>query len=114
MDKAERLIGSRIAQARKNKNLSQEQLAELCNIAPCTISRIETGRNSAPVKTLLNIAANLNIGLDYLFYDLLPKESTNRLSPQIEEIVALLEKLDENEQKFVHTMLSQYVFHLLN
>lgn len=113
MDNAEKLIGNRIAQARKNKNLSQEQLAELCNIAPCTISRIETGRNSAPVKTLLNIAANLNIGLDYLFYDLLPKENTNRLSPHIKETIALLEKLDENEQKFIYSMISQYFSHLM-
>ena len=45
-------IGLRLSQARKEKNLTQEQLAERTSFSVSEISRIETGRNDAPLGTL--------------------------------------------------------------
>ena len=38
------ILGFQLAYCRRNEKLSQEQFAELVNCSPCTISRIENGR----------------------------------------------------------------------
>ncbi len=70
------MLGKRLAQARKSRNLTQEKLAELCNLSVSTISRIETGTCATPLKTLVNICCKLGIGLDYLLFDSLENKKT--------------------------------------
>ena len=60
-------IGKQIKEFRLNKNLTQEQLAELCDMSNIHISNIERGLGSISLSTLekitdcleLNIAINL-------------------------------------------------------
>lgn len=50
-------LGRRIAELRKSKGLTQEELVELCNISVRTIQRIETGEvtpRSYTIKTILS------------------------------------------------------------
>ena len=49
-------IGKRIAEIRKSKGLSQTKLAELTDIAPGNIARIEKGRYSTGIDLLSKIA----------------------------------------------------------
>lgn len=65
----ENYIGKRLSQARKANNLTQEQFSELTGISVSEISRIETGRNSTTIDTLLKFSEVLKIGLDDLLYD---------------------------------------------
>jgi len=53
-------IGRRIAELRKEQNLTQAQLAERCGIAQAHIARIETGRYSVGFDTLQTIADALD------------------------------------------------------
>lgn len=46
---------------RKEKNISQEQLAELCDCATSTIGCIEIGRQSPSFEMIINIATALEI-----------------------------------------------------
>ena len=59
-------IGKRIAEIRKSKGLSQAKLAELTDIAPGNIARIETGRYSTGVDLLSKIADALGYKLDFI------------------------------------------------
>ena len=59
-------IGKRIAEIRKSKGLSQAKLAELTDIAPGNIARIETGRYSTGIDLLSKIADAVGYKLDFI------------------------------------------------
>ena len=59
-------IGKRIAEIRKSKGLSQTKLAELTDIAPGNIARIETGKYSTGIDLLSRIADALGYKLDFI------------------------------------------------
>lgn len=61
-------IGKFILKCRKEKNLTQEQLAELIGVSRKSISRWENG-NSMPDYATLDILCNaLNISINELYY----------------------------------------------
>lgn len=45
-------IGAKIADARKSRNLTQQELADLAGLPQVTIARIERGTNAPSVATL--------------------------------------------------------------
>ncbi|MHB8130005.1 MAG: helix-turn-helix domain-containing protein [Mobilitalea sp.] len=59
-------IGERIRECRKQLNLSQEQLAEVIDITPNTISNMETGSYNASVDNIIKLALFFKVSLDYL------------------------------------------------
>lgn len=60
-------IGLNILHYRKEQGLTQENLAERCNLSRNYIQRIETAMCSCTVNTLIDIADALNIPLVKLF-----------------------------------------------
>ena len=61
------LLGKRIKELRKEKGLTQEQLAETVGIEPNNLSRIEKGRNYPTPENLSKIANALNVSVDKLY-----------------------------------------------
>lgn len=59
-------LGSRIRQARTNRNMSQIELAEACGISVPYVSDIERGKKCFSVDILLRIALALQISTDWL------------------------------------------------
>ena len=59
-------IGNNIATLRKNKNLTQEELANILNVSTKTISSYETNRNIPNIETLILLAKALNCSVDSL------------------------------------------------
>ena len=59
-------IRNRIRKFRKQKNISQEKLAELIDKCPSYISYIETGRKRLSLETLVDIANTLQVSADEL------------------------------------------------
>ncbi|PIY72121.1 transcriptional regulator [Candidatus Roizmanbacteria bacterium CG_4_10_14_0_8_um_filter_33_9] len=60
-------LGKEIIKIRKEKGLSQEDLAFDSSLDRTTVAVIEEGKNNLTVKTLLKIASNLDIKLWQLF-----------------------------------------------
>lgn len=56
----------RLKELRKQKNLSQLQLAMALNMNQNSISRYETGEREADYKTLILFADYFNVSIDYL------------------------------------------------
>jgi len=54
-------FGDRLRQARKERGLTQEQLAERCGITPGFISRLERGEDNPGMSTVIKLAAALGI-----------------------------------------------------
>ena len=59
-------VGRRIAELRKEQNMTQAQLADRCGIAQAHIARIETGRYSVGLDTLAQIATALGRSIDFV------------------------------------------------
>lgn len=71
----------RLIELRKNKGLSQEQMAKEFEVTPMTYSRWETRKNVPDLNTVIAIANYFNVSVDYLLdresNDLTPEESEN-------------------------------------
>ena len=61
-------LGLRVKQCRKMHNFTQEQLAELIDVSPHYIYEIEKGLKTMSLHTLVDIAAALNVSIDYLLF----------------------------------------------
>lgn len=60
-------LGQKIQQLRKERKITQEQLAELVGIDPKNISRIENGNNYPTAENLTSIAEALSVNIYELF-----------------------------------------------
>ncbi len=87
-----KLLGKRLQELRKRKGFKQEQLAELCNVEPASISNIENGRNYPSFQTLENIIKFLDVS----FLDVFKFEHKQESQHLLAEINTILNK---NPQK---------------
>lgn len=62
-------LGERIRKARKQQHLTQEQLAEACNLSTAHIGHIERGTRALSIESLITISDILNVSTDYLLLD---------------------------------------------
>lgn len=60
------MFSERLKEARKNKNLSQEQVAEKLNTARSNISKYETGFMEPSLQTLKELCELYEVSADYL------------------------------------------------
>ena len=66
-ERVNQLLGSKIRQLRKERNLTLKQLANKTALSVSLISQIELGKSAASVSTLRKLAAALGVTLSYLF-----------------------------------------------
>ncbi len=59
-------FGKFIRDSRENKNMSQEQLAEKCNVTDKSISNIELGKSDPKLSTVMRICNVLEIDVNAL------------------------------------------------
>jgi len=83
MNKKE-LLGKRLRELRKRKGINQEQLAEMIDVDPTTISNIENGKNYPSLVNLENLLNVLNSSFLEAF-DFEHKNSSENLIYQINE-----------------------------
>lgn len=62
-------VGKKIREQRKKLNITQEQLAEMCEVSPSYIGHIERGSRNLSMNTAIKLCSALEIGLDFLFLD---------------------------------------------
>lgn len=63
-------FGTRIAELRKQRNISQEELAERCGVHRTYIGSIERGEKSPTLNTMVKFAKGLGLSLSDFFTDL--------------------------------------------
>jgi transcriptional regulator with XRE-family HTH domain len=67
MSKENSIIGDNIKKLRLQKDLSQDKLARLADIAFATLTKIESGETPNPtIETVKKIAAALDVSIDDL------------------------------------------------
>ena len=72
-------IGNFIRECRKNKNLTQKQLADKLYVEPKTISKWETGNGLPDVSIMKKLCNELEISLSELFLGEHIKEKSNEI-----------------------------------
>lgn len=60
-------FGKRVAMLRKDRNITQQQLAEDIGVSVVTVAYIETGKQWVRPKTLSKIAKSLSVSISELF-----------------------------------------------
>ncbi len=59
-------IGHRIRQIREGKNITQQDLAAMCNFEKSNMSRIESGKNNLTIYTLHKISKALSTTIAHI------------------------------------------------
>lgn len=60
-------FGKRVAQVRKNRGVTQQELSERLNMSVVTVAYIETGKRFPRLGTLQKIASSLRVDISDLF-----------------------------------------------
>lgn len=80
-----KFFGKRIKELRKHKNLTQEQLADIIDLDPKQVCRIENGACFTTFETLEKIANIFGVEISQLF-DFSHKQPRERLIQEMNEI----------------------------
>ncbi|CCP05019.1 Putative HTH-type transcriptional regulatory protein [Erwinia amylovora Ea644] len=104
-----RELGARVALARKELQLTQQQLAEQLGIAQQTMAHYEGGRLKVSASLLPQLAQILNLSLDELLG--LPTRRTARRGPssRLEQQIDVIRQMPMTRQKFVSEMLDNVI-----
>lgn len=96
-------LGIRIRYLRKEKHLTQEKLAELCNLHPTYIGQLERGEKTATIESIYRIAKGLNVPITRLLenIDYSDNECSNIPLDIYHQLLALPHDKQENIQKIL-------------
>ena len=93
--------GQAIQRIRKERGMTQEQLAEITNVASNSISRIERGLLMPALPTLIEICNALGTGADSILSAYIMQDTPIRWTPLAEK----LGELDLEKQHKIETIL---------
>lgn len=102
-------FGKRLKEIRKNKDMTQEALAEKLELSPRQLIRIEKGENFPSAKTVEKISLILGISLDNLF-NFHSNNETITLSDDINQINPHLKVVRKGEFVIVKSLSHQIGF----
>ena len=91
----------RLAQLRKERGLSQKQLAEAIGVHYTQLRRYEAGTSQPTLEVLRTLAKTLNVSADTLIFD----ASERPIAEPFREHLQALSRLSEEEQKVAREVL---------
>ncbi|MEK3864580.1 helix-turn-helix transcriptional regulator [Paenibacillus sp. FSL H7-0716] len=106
-DEVLKLLGRRIRDLRKERGLTQEQLAELAGFNYTYIGAVERAENNITTLNLQKIAVALNVGVYELFEYTKTKRKSIGKSQDIDEIIKLLLTLNTKEIRKAKNILNE-------
>lgn len=80
------LVGARLREARKNKNLSQEQLGELLGLSKSAISLYESEKRNPNLENIVEMMYILGVSADYLLGTDVIVEIKNASAPKYQTL----------------------------
>jgi transcriptional regulator with XRE-family HTH domain len=106
-----KLIGGQLSSKRKEKGLTQAELATRLDVSKPFISQIENGKRSIPEYLIPQISALLDFDFVAFLHSKanVPEETNSEKTKTYQEILELLNELSENEQKCVKDFLERFV-----
>ena len=98
-------LGNRIAQLRKEQDITQVQLAELLGVSQQTITAYEVGRRRIQVSALPVIARTLHVSIEELIGEDVKRSSKRGPASRLQQQLDQVSQLPRAKQKFVSDML---------
>ena len=89
-------IGSFLKELRKEKNLTQEQLAEKLNVSGRTVSRWETGTNMPDISLLAEIAELYEVGISEIISG---ERKSGTMNDEVKEVAQGLSEYAASEKE---------------
>ena len=83
-------LGQRIRKTRTAKNITQEELGEICELSTAHIGHIERGTRTPSIDSVFRISQALNVSMDYLIFDSIASD---------ESLIAILNSVVQNKEK---------------
>ena len=102
----QKIIGRRIQEIRKQRGLTQEQLAERVNISPHYLSALERGVYNIKLDLLVDILNVLNCSADEVFQDVVDSSSKIKASQLSEKLKGLPLQEQRKILEVVDTMIA--------
>jgi transcriptional regulator with XRE-family HTH domain len=103
MSELPKIIGERIRTFRKEKGLSQEELAEIANLHSTYIGQLERGEKNATLESIEKVAKALEISLEDLFRSIHPDPNSQEYT--LSKIITRLQTQSIEDQKiFLHLL----------
>jgi transcriptional regulator with XRE-family HTH domain len=87
--------GKRIQQFRKERGLTQEQLAEKLNVSENTIAKIESGLRRPSIDFLLELSDFFGVSTNYLVLGIHPEDMGGSLNEKIDEAITQIDSTIE-------------------
>ena len=95
------LLRETIRNERKDKRITQEELAEMLEVSPTHVKHIESGHRKPSIEILFEITKILNISLDGVVFS---KNESARTDTR-EKVDRLLDVSDEASLRFILSVL---------
>lgn len=95
-----KLIGERVKEARTKKGLSQEELAEIMDVATSFLSRVERGGTSINLRRLAQISVALDVPMEELITGVI-REDNRYLDKDFYEV---LQKCSKNKRRLIYNI----------
>lgn len=110
-------MNTRIRQRRKEKGLSQAELAEKTGLTQTTISTIEKGKSDTTTKALCQIAKALDVSIDWLLFGETNEDTANKppereFSKQQLELIEITDKMTDQQQTELLGAVKMYLLNL--
>lgn len=105
------MFGDKLKELRKNKNMTQEDISKLCNVAKQTISNWESNITQPPFEVVTKLAQYFNVTTDYLLgFDQNNLDKIDKLNKALREagMVNNDETLKEEEIRLAINQARQY------
>ncbi|MEG2002859.1 MAG: helix-turn-helix transcriptional regulator, partial [Clostridia bacterium] len=103
MNEINNTIGKRIANLRKDKNISQEDLGEALSVSRQSVSRWESDANIPEVDKLIELGKFFNVSLAYILngeeFHKTDEESNSDSDFDVEEVKQILNAFVEESNK---------------
>ena len=97
-------MGARIAQLRKEQNLTQQQLADELDLSQQIIASYEIGRRRIPVSTLPRLARTLGVSIETLIGEE-QAPAKRGPTPKLQRHMERISQLPKTQQRFLLQMI---------
>ncbi len=101
-------IGSRIREARKQKKLTQSQLAQQCGITKSAISNYENDVSTPDVDKLSTIMDCLEVDPNYIYQDYFLATAAPSLTSDELAVILAYRRASADDKKAIHFILKKY------
>ena len=94
-------LGRKIADLRKAKGFTQEELAEKIEISSKYLSSIERGKENPTLNTLIKLSESLDVNLNDIFHQIEIEDPAKRKAL----LISLLDEANDDQMKLAYQIL---------